>query len=345
MAQPTPTSPATVVTHAITGVAAFAITVFVLHWLLPLALSPLYRLPQAAEFDEMAGRVDVLFVGSSRVLRQVDPLTFDRVTAAAGHPTTSFNLGMAAATVPESLTVLEQVLSGPNAVKVVVFEPATGLRLMTENALSRRSLHFHSPRNAVRSAQFEWTSDRKPVERALAAAEAGMMNATNRGRLSAVLFDEQEMPEREYGLRGWAPLDDAKGEEFEKLHLELLENRHRWPAMVKKRDRIGSRAKPLSPAHLAMLLEVRRTASEAGVKLIWLAPPHGSKADWNARAYKSHLRGDLPGPFLAFNDRTRIEGALDASLWFDVGHLNRAGSTRFSAVLGRAYLDAGDAVP
>ena len=53
---------------------------------------------------------DTLFVGSSRIFRQIIPAEFDRVMAKAGVPTHSFNLAMDAMSSPEDEYMLEKAL-------------------------------------------------------------------------------------------------------------------------------------------------------------------------------------------------------------------------------------------
>ena len=62
-------------------------------------------------FAKNGDRFDTLFIGSSRVYRQLNPSLFDHLMAEAGLPTHSFNLGMDAMSTPEDSFVLEKVLA------------------------------------------------------------------------------------------------------------------------------------------------------------------------------------------------------------------------------------------
>ncbi len=69
----------------------------------------------SAKLEELKRRgeeVDVLFVGTSRVHHQIIPRLFDRLTAEAGCPTHSFNLGVDGLRTPEDYFVLEKALEG-----------------------------------------------------------------------------------------------------------------------------------------------------------------------------------------------------------------------------------------
>lgn len=62
-------------------------------------------------YAEVADRVDTVFIGSSVVHRQVDPVLFDAETARLGSPTTSFNLGARMMSTLEAGHALREVLA------------------------------------------------------------------------------------------------------------------------------------------------------------------------------------------------------------------------------------------
>ena len=65
-----------------------------------------------AYFERHANEFDAVFIGSSRVYRQIAPALFDeRVTAATGQPMHSFNLGAPSMFLPESLFVIDRVMA------------------------------------------------------------------------------------------------------------------------------------------------------------------------------------------------------------------------------------------
>jgi hypothetical protein len=97
-----------------------------------------------AAFQADAHRIDTVFVGSSRVLRHVDPEIVDRVMAAGGHPTVSFNAGMPAGSVLESWYILENILAEGAPVKTVVLEP-NDFNTLIQNRHAPRVIAAHAP--------------------------------------------------------------------------------------------------------------------------------------------------------------------------------------------------------
>jgi hypothetical protein len=86
---------------------------------------------------------DTLFVGSSRVYHGITPKVFDAVTAAAGKPTHTFNLGINGMQPPESLYVLRKALALrlPHLQRVFL-EIATVGPAPDPNNLTMRDIHW-----------------------------------------------------------------------------------------------------------------------------------------------------------------------------------------------------------
>jgi hypothetical protein len=120
---------------------------------------------------------DTLFVGSSRVYHGITPRVFDSVTAAAGKPTHTFNLGINGMQPPESLYVLRKALAiGLPHLHRVFLEIATvGPQPDTAN-LTMRDIHWRD--NAA----------------LLDGLRRSLLNATN--------------PKSPQGLAGWQAADN-----------------------------------------------------------------------------------------------------------------------------------------
>ncbi|MES2570644.1 MAG: hypothetical protein V4710_11400, partial [Verrucomicrobiota bacterium] len=78
----------------------FVIVCRVINGLLPRQPVPIVS-EKLAYFARHRDEYDTLFIGSSRVYRQIDPALFDQVTREAGVPTRSFNLGIDSMFSPE----------------------------------------------------------------------------------------------------------------------------------------------------------------------------------------------------------------------------------------------------
>lgn len=85
-----------------------------------LAVAGLQGFPESGEIPQVSAKlrwlrttdeaVDTVFLGSSRVRRQISPEVFDAEAARAGHPLHSFNLGIDAMTLPELSRYADAVL-------------------------------------------------------------------------------------------------------------------------------------------------------------------------------------------------------------------------------------------
>jgi hypothetical protein len=99
------------------------------------------------------GEYDTLFLGSSRVRRQISPKIFDERMAARGVPTRSFNLGIDAMTFPELSFVLREILaSKPPKLRWVIAD-VNPLRRKLGPANDRDSLRSVYWHDAAHTAQ------------------------------------------------------------------------------------------------------------------------------------------------------------------------------------------------
>ncbi len=109
----------------------------------------------AAHKDEY----DLVFVGSSRVLNQLSPKTFDSQMASAGRPCRSFNLGFAGMFLPECSFLIDQVRAlHPSRLRAMVVElsnPAP--RHDAEHPLTERDIYWHHFAPTLLAVSAVWT--------------------------------------------------------------------------------------------------------------------------------------------------------------------------------------------
>ena len=130
---------------AIAFVACWLITCLLLR-----TLQPLRDVPQVREKLEWLAAApeayDTLFVGSSRVRRQLSPKVFDETMLAKGHPTSSFNFGIDAMTFPELSYVLKKSLrriESPLRYVIIDINPLRRRLMKRSNLHSLREIHWH----------------------------------------------------------------------------------------------------------------------------------------------------------------------------------------------------------
>ena len=105
-----------------------------------------------AYFARHKDEFDAVFIGSSRVCRQIAPGAFDaRVTAATGQPMRSFNLGAPSMFLPESLYVIDRVLAQrPARLRWMFIELDDPRPRLEEHAgLVRREVYWHGWRETT----------------------------------------------------------------------------------------------------------------------------------------------------------------------------------------------------
>ena len=126
----------------------FLATAALLHRALPNAVPEVT--PKLDYLKAHRADYDTLFVGSSRVYHGMTPKVFDAVTAAAGHPTRSFNLGINGMQPPESLYVLREVLAMnlPHLQRVFL-EIAAVAPPPDPNNLTMRDIHWRDNESLI----------------------------------------------------------------------------------------------------------------------------------------------------------------------------------------------------
>lgn len=92
---------------------------------------------------------DVLFIGSSLIVRHIKPLLFDKMTTENGLKTTSFNLGFSGAALLETYTFIKKIISKkPKKLKYVVINLDRLLKTDHDkdspSTLSRTTIEWHN---------------------------------------------------------------------------------------------------------------------------------------------------------------------------------------------------------
>ncbi|MBC8329789.1 MAG: hypothetical protein H8E31_13700 [Planctomycetes bacterium] len=99
-----------------------------------------------AWLEAQKDEVDALFIGSSRVFRQIDPARFDARMAAAGRPLRSLNMGMQGMRFPETAYLVERILEmEPGRLEYLFLELSEfETDIEEENRLTERLVYWHS---------------------------------------------------------------------------------------------------------------------------------------------------------------------------------------------------------
>jgi hypothetical protein len=370
-AAPSPVSAGRSLAHVAFGLACLALAAAGLRALLPLPRDTVV----AAKLEglrERAADVDTLFVGSSLVYRHVDPARFDQLTAAAGRPTRSYNLGAPGLGLLELRWLLRQVAELPTgSLRWVFLDPyALGLELPDENRESARVIAWHDPAatwdavRLVRAADLDPDHAREVMANHLV---AGFFHGGNLGALrllierellgtagSRVLRDGRELADavraRGPAADGFLSLDAALASAADVEREQLLARRSNF--QEQRRDPYRSqvaqalRAGPLDPSALSpldqptedLLRDVARQVQALGARLVLFSGPRpgGDPLLHHARSLGLGVAG------LDLADPGSHPGLFHADRRFDARHLDGEGARLYTEALAGAFLTQTD---
>lgn len=164
---------------------------------------------------------DVVFLGSSRVLRHLDPATFDATMGSRGRSVRSFNLGVPLMlTLEQELVLRELFRRRPRGIRCVVLDPEAADIAGSERLVgTRRSVLWHTLAATWRSTLGVFASD-LPAGRKVRALRshwsAWFRRRSNFGRVQELfvgdLVDRSppfQLPELAPGGRGYMSLEEA----------------------------------------------------------------------------------------------------------------------------------------
>jgi hypothetical protein len=292
---------------------------------------------------------DVIFLGSSRTYRQVIPELFDQAMAAAGHPVTTFNLGIDGMRPPEDTYVLEQALQRRAKPLRWVFVECSPLRLTMrpEDRGTLRATYWHDAKRTAtlfRRAFFADQKKRKWRDRLKQGArywpdfadhaEYFFQNATHLGR-GYVRFEnlafkggQSEIDTWNLGKRrdGYRPSEHP--EQMRPAELAVYEQQvtrmRAEPPRVDYGDWVSQEE----------LREKQRIIERAGGKMILLMPPYTATRFF----YPNAQRPDAP-LLLDFSSVEKYPVLYAPENHSDSGHLNRAGSEIYTREIVRLLLE------
>ncbi len=290
--------------------------------------------------------VDAVFIGSSRVYRQLDPARFDARLAAQGQPMRSLNLGMQGMRFPETLYLAERFLERkPPGMRYLFLELSEyETAIEEENRLSERTVYWHSwPVTALLLRAL--ASEELPVAEKLARLEMHLVHWGHRfGNLGhgdealRQLFSDG--PEDFEGRRTLGPAGDG----YRSLSIErganFAERRRLFLADLEKfrdakRALLAPEAEvPADPALAPALERINRLAAEQEVTVVYLILPVIEKQTALARLREA---GQAP-LLLRFDDPAAWPELYQARYRFDIHHLDQRGAGILSEALADEFL-------
>lgn len=299
---------------------------------------------KADHYRAHADEIDVVFVGSSRVYRQLSVPVFERELAARELPWTAYNLGLPGMRFLEALATAEDVLRrDADRLKWIVFElqdPEPGRH--EARRFTWRNVRWHSPRRTALAAGRVLASDR-PWDAKLTEAAAhlgqGLMRFANAGTgtraVRELLGWRAPVPDGTPG--GFLPLEsEARKADIRERRDEFLHAFSLDPDFLSRERRLVALAPPLvPPAWLVDELErlVARAAAH-GVGVVFLLSPPADHL-WLAL---SRLQDEprLPRVF-AYDPERFPQLYYEPALRYDERHLNLEGAKQFTTLFARQF--------
>jgi hypothetical protein len=332
-----------------TAVAAWAVAAAAIEKTTPWVGSDLIG-QKLALLAAQADDYDAIFVGSSRIYRQLEPETFDAVFAAAGVPMRSFNLGAPDMRMLEVLFLARRLLDNPprRLDLVVIDAESDPLFIREENLRSERIVRWHDARNGaaiLREVRRTSAAPAEALHRAGRHAPPLALHVTQLGRGHGLLARLTGSNAFEFPLdqRGFfagdeemvispSPAQRAELELFSRRLHDDLDRWHRDIARLAQSPRSGALTDPFE---IELFAELERLAERAGVRAVFLIdarPEETPNLVWAAE-------NGVVSTLLRFDDPRRYPQLYDPALRFDRHHVSKAGARIYSAEVARRIFE------
>ena len=299
---------------------------------------------KARHVEERLDDYDVVFVGSSRVYRQLDPRVFDRVAREGGHEVRSYNLGLPGMRWYEALHVVRDLIERrPARLDTIVVE---GLdpdpRLEEHNRTSRREIGWHTPGLTTLAVRRSLGREGPLPERfEEAAAHLGQFGArwTNVGTapdLLRALQGKVRVPEdKEH--HGYVPLElDPAASVLERRRQFLEDYAADRELLERRKDDLRAQGESApDPLLFDVLAELESAARDAGVRLSWLVLPPAEQLRPELSAAREAGRIE---ELFDYADPDRYPQFYDSfqERW-DLNHLTREAATELTTLFAREF--------
>jgi hypothetical protein len=288
---------------------------------------------------------DILFVGSSRVYRQVMPRVFDRRLRHRGVELSSFNAGIPAARSVEVWHFMRLLAEAEVRARYVLVEPdGLFMSIHGENLGTQREVYWHEgPETAlaIRSLAGQDTWLRLQMSVLHLGAFAGNRLGIGRLRLlgSDLISTGGGARSAGRGLGpgsdGWAGFTGGEDGPAYPRRREFLDNLPAYRELIAAQPGLLSRTGCATPYHDEMLLALAAAAEALGAEPVFILSPATRP---RCEVHDAHRRGLLPS-LLALDDARIHPRLYDVANRFDAEHLNTDGAVIYSRLLADAFAD------
>lgn len=292
------------------------------------------------ELRPITHEVDVLVVGTSRLLHGFDPEVFAAESARIGRPLNAYNLSLQRLLLWEQERILTDALSLPGLKpRLILVEPAVGLGLAPENLTHARTLEYETPTAWSTAVRVIASTDRPWWHQTWNIATHTLvfgLHLANFGAGTAIAFPPATpVPDKPdfSGRRGFLPLPKNGSQSADPSQVAIWCELHR-------RDYEPTPSEPASlPAAMrSHFLELRARLEANGVRVVFVQPPQlgftTAELRRLTRGFAASLGSDAP--VLSFLDPKQHPPLFAPDLWSDYNHLNAEGAAVFTRELVHA---------
>lgn len=298
---------------------------------------PLPRFEEiTSELEAVKDQVEVLFLGPSHMMTDIDPRVFDARMAALGRPLFSYNYSVESLMVSERDYLLERLREiRPKGLRYVLVKPDVWIHTTLVNTFSTRTRYFNRPATVRRYLELRLGST-KPfftynLPTSLVIAWGGLMHLSNVGVISDLILPPKSAltepaGERHPERRGYLPLDDEKPKDSG--------DDSPYPVQPP-----SGPVRQLSAGELAELARLFREIRELGAEPVVLIPPVGNDNLADTAETLAAMATTFPEvAVLSFHPSGQSPELYEKlGYWADRNHLSPAGATRFSTLLADRF--------
>lgn len=290
-----------------------------------------------AELAARAPEIDVLVLGTSRLLHGFDPAAFHEETSRLGRPLRAYNLSLQRLLLWEQERVLADALALPGLLpRVVVLEPAVGLGIAPENFTHARTLEFETAAAWRSAVQAVLDSSRSPLHQAwniTAHSLVAGLHQLRYGLYTNLAFPAPPAAAEIPALRdGFLALPDRATTAAPPPGLAELAASFRSDYAART-----SAPGPLPEALQRHFRRLRALCEARGIAVVFVQPPQLAFTTDELRRltfqFAPALAGD--GGLLTYLDPAAHGPLFDLEGWADYNHMTATGARRFSAQLAR----------
>lgn len=292
------------------------------------------------QFERQADDCEILFLGTSRVYRNLDPAAFEEALYEQGLSVRSFNLGLPRMSILEAEELAERLAARrPDRLKIVVMEP-TLFVFDQDNRASEREMAMH-----------DWRGTRLAVSNTLGAecrrgsawldrwrhasphALSFACRSFNLGLAAPLVFPPlpQKQSETSHAgneeLAGFGPLpvlDDRQAAWRERFR--------RFLALPQPPDWRGA---PLSDEELDYFQRLLARIRRAGAEPVLLVGPRVKRDSHTVAVLESRSKHFASVPLVDYLRGRGEETLYQIDYWHDFDHLNAVGARELSKRVAR----------